>query len=321
VGAVTPAGPELVCLGETMGLVSSARPGLLRHQRDLLLGIGGSESNVAIGASRLGTRSAWIGRVGDDELGALVLRELRAEGVHVHAPVDPDRATGLMLKERRDGGGSRVWYHRTGSAGASLEAADLDRELVAGARLLHVSGISFGLDGPTRDTARTAVEVARAAGVAVSLDVNHRSRLWSAEVFGAAMRDLLPLVDVVFGSAHELTPIVGTAGPEELLRRVAACGPAEVVLKQGADGATALVDGRLLGAPAVPVQVVDTVGAGDAFVAGWLSERIAGAPPEQRLATALACGAAACTVEGDWEGAPTRRDLALRDGAVDAVER
>ena len=313
--------PALVCLGETMALVASARPGLLRHQRELLLGTGGSESNVAIGASRLGTATAWAGRVGDDELGELVLRDLRAERVDVRATVDPQRPTGLMVKERRAAGASRVWYHRTGSAGSALDVADLDRDLVERAGVLHVSGITFSLSDRARDTATTAVGWARAAGVAVSLDLNYRSRLWSAPEYAATLGGLLPHVDVVFGSPHEFAPLVGDAGPREQLDRMAARGPAEVVLKRGAEGACALVAGEFLEAAAVPVAVVDTVGAGDAFVAGWLAERLAGVDPAGRLRTAVACGALACTVEGDWEGSPTRRDLAALGREDDAVQR
>jgi len=318
---VTPVRPALVCLGETMALVASSRPGLLRHQRELLLGTGGSESNVAIGAARLGTAAAWTGRVGDDELGELVLRDLRAEQVHVSATVDPQRPTGLMVKERRGQGASRVWYHRTGSAGSALEAADLDRGLIEAAGVLHVSGITFSLSDTARATARTAVDWARAAGVTVSLDLNFRSRLWSEAEYAATIGEVLPAVDVVFGSPHEFTPLVGDGEPRTQLDAMTARGPAEVVLKQGADGACALVDGQFLASPAVPVQVVDTVGAGDAFVAGWLTERLRGLSPAERLHTALACGAWACTVEGDWEGAPTRRDLAALGSGDDAVQR
>ncbi len=125
---------ELVTVGETLALMSNAQPGLLRHQRRLDLGIGGSESNVAIGARRLGTSSAWIGRVGDDEFGHLVVRELLAETVHVHATTDPERPTALMVKERRTSDTARVFYYRSGSAGANLAVTDLDRDLIRVAR-------------------------------------------------------------------------------------------------------------------------------------------------------------------------------------------
>jgi 2-dehydro-3-deoxygluconokinase len=313
--------PALVCIGETMALMSSERPGPLRTQRGLALGIGGSESNVAIAASRLGVPTAWVGKVGDDELGELVLREIRGEAVHVQASVDPERPTGLMVKERRAPGSSRVWYYRAGSAGSALTVADVDRGLVERARVLHISGISLGIDGPIAGTVRAAIEWARASGVAVSCDLNHRARLWGPERFGAALRELVPLFDVVFGSEHELSYVVGDGCPAEQLGRLADLGVPEAVAKRGADGACALVDGELIESPAVPVTVVDTVGAGDAFVAGWLCGRLAGAAPRERLATAVICGALACTVEGDWEGSPSAREVAAHGRAVDPVER
>jgi hypothetical protein len=116
-------GPVVTC-GETMACLSTAQAGPLRTGGTLRLGIAGSESNVAIGLARLGHVVAWIGRVGEDELGELVLRTLRAEGVDVsHARREAGAPTGLMIKERRVGAVTRVHYYRAGSAGSRLRAA------------------------------------------------------------------------------------------------------------------------------------------------------------------------------------------------------
>ena len=99
---------RVVTLGETMALMSSETDGPLQHTRSLALGIGGSESNVAIALTRLGTPVTWIGRVGEDSLGDLVLREIHAEGVNVIGIRDPDAPTGLMVKERRTSSEGRL---------------------------------------------------------------------------------------------------------------------------------------------------------------------------------------------------------------------
>ena len=123
----------VVTLGETMALISSDTPGPLQHSRAITLGIGGSESNVAIALRRLGTDVTWIGRVGDDSLGDLVLREIGAEGVRVVGIRDPDAPTGLMVKERRTRQESRVWYYRRGNAGSRLSVADIDPAIIRSA--------------------------------------------------------------------------------------------------------------------------------------------------------------------------------------------
>ncbi len=305
--------PALVTLGETMALLAPEDIGPLRHADRMRLTVGGAESNVAIGAARLGLSSAWIGRVGDDELGSRVLRELRAEGVQVHARVDPSAPTGLMIKERRTAETGRVWYYRRGSAGSRLHADDVDAALVAGADVLHLTGITPGLSETARGAIDAALDAAATGGTTVSLDLNHRAAVWPPEDFAAAMRALLPRADVVFASPQEAGFVVGDGDPVTQARALARFGPPEVVLKLGAEGAVALVNGELHRCPAVRVAVVDTVGAGDAFVAGWLAERAQGALPSVRMITATQCGALACTVRGDWEGSPTRAELHLLD--------
>src|ERR1700761_1295703 len=132
----------LVTLGETMGLVVQGSPGAPRNGEPMSFGIGGSESNVAIGVRRLGVPAAWIGRVGDDPAGAMIVRELRAEQVEAMVTVDP-APTGLMMRWRPAAQRGRVEYYRRGSAGSHLCAADIPDELVAGAAVFHASGITL----------------------------------------------------------------------------------------------------------------------------------------------------------------------------------
>jgi 2-dehydro-3-deoxygluconokinase len=145
----------------------------------------------------------------------------------------------------------------------------------------------------------------------VSLDVNHRAALWTADEAGPVLADLATRVDVLFAGDDEAGLLGATGEPEAMVKALAAHGPGQVVLKLGARGAVAALDGDLVQVPAFGVVVVDAVGAGDAFVGGYLAELLLGADPLTRLRTATACGAFAVTVPGDWEGLPTRRDLQL----------
>ena len=315
----------MLTFGETLALLRPNQVGALRHVHELQLLVGGSESNVAIGLARLGLRSRWVGRVGDDELGARVLREIQAEGVAVHGVLDPTAPTALMIKEQRRADQLRVTYYRRDSAGSRLAPDDLPDGWVAESKVLHVSGITPALSPSALSTVRSAVDAARAVGTLVSLDLNYRQALWSEEEFGSTLRALVPAADVVFGSPHEVAHVVGACGGrhEQQLEALAELGPTQAVLKLGAEGALALVDGALHHCQAIPVTVVDPVGAGDAFVAGWLAELVT--RPDDlpaRLATAAACGAFACTVPGDWEGSPSRREVeALLRPAEEGVHR
>jgi 2-dehydro-3-deoxygluconokinase len=313
----------LVTLGETMGLLTPETPGPLHHARGLHLSIAGAESNVAIGVRRLGGAATWIGRVGADEVGDLLLRELRAEDVGVRVVRDT-APTGLMLKTIRAAGITRVTYYRTASAGSRLSPDDLDEALIAGAGVLHVTGITPALGTGPAAAVRAAIEIAAGAGVPVSLDVNYRSALWNEASARACLRELAGRADVVFAGESEAALLTaaspaGPLGPADLARTIAAAGPAQVVIKRGAAGCTAVIDGAVLEQPAVPVLAVDPVGAGDAFVAGYLAELLAGQPPSVRLATAAAAGAFAVTVSGDWEGLPHRADLALLHARDDVI--
>lgn len=329
--------PRVVTVGETMALLHSEGIGSLAHARGMTVGIGGAESNLAIGLRRLGVPVAWVSRVGADELGTRVLRELRAEQVDVRARIDPERPTGLMLKSHPSGGATTVRYYRSGSAASALSAQELAEDvpddLLADAEILHLTGITPLLSPQARDAAVALLERARAAGTLISFDVNLRSALAPREVAAPLLGRIAAAADIVFGGTEELELVAEAlgsagqgAGEDSLLHALHAHGIPEVVEKRGADGARALVgagaDPATAEAPGIRVDVVDTVGAGDAFVAGYLSARLEGLDLAGRLARGNECGALMCTSPGDWEGAVHREDLGrLAAGAADPVAR
>jgi 2-dehydro-3-deoxygluconokinase len=302
----------VVTIGETMALMYSNIPGPLAHAHDLTLGIGGAESNFAIAVQRLGTPATWIGRIGNDSLGEKVVRELRAEGLTVHAVTDPTAPTGLMIKERRTADTSRVWYYRSASAGSRLSADDLPAGVIESAALLHITGITPGLSDSAAKAVTTAIRRARDAGVQVSFDVNHRSSLWHNGDATPVYRKLVAHSTIVFAGYDEAQLIAPEAsGIAETATAITDLGPSQVIIKLGAGGCHALVDGSVTRQPAVSIHPVDTVGAGDAFVAGYVSEYVAGHDVSTRLKTAVTAGAFACLTHGDWEGMPRRSELGL----------
>ena len=282
--------------------------GSLAQLSQLAVGTGGAEGNVAIGLARLGVPVTWLGRVGDDGLGRRVTRELRAEGVDVVAIVDEDAATGLLLKESPQPGTTLVTYHRTGSAGSRLTPGDLAALPLEQGDVLHLTGVTPALSASARDTVFAALDLADAVGATISYDVNQRSKLWSAAEAAPVHQAIAARADLLFASEDELPLLGGVTA-------------AEFVVTRGAGGASTVRDGQRTEQAAITLQtVVDTVGAGDAFVAGYLAELVAASPIAQRLLTAVQTGAAACLHPGDWEGAATRANLA-RTATADPVHR
>jgi 2-dehydro-3-deoxygluconokinase len=301
---------DVVTFGEAMAVGRGAGP--LRLGGQLELSVAGAEANVAIGLARLGHRVRWIGRVGADETGHLVRRTLRAEQVDVSAVrTDRDRPTGFMIAERRISDVVRVLYYRAGSAGSQVAAEDVLGAIEPGVRLVHLTGITMALSDVARQCVIAAVTRAREVGATVTFDVNHRARLWSADDARAAIRPILPFVDVVFASVDELAIVADGEQPTSAVRELLDQGVGEVVVKRGADGASVHTTATAVSVAARQVPVVDVVGAGDAFVAGYLSAQLDGADLTTRLERGAVTAAFAVSRRGDWEGLPTRDELAL----------
>lgn len=311
---------DVVTFGESM--VSFRADGPLVQGGRQTTRLAGAESNVAIGLARLGHSVTWAGRVGGDSFGELVLRQLRAEGVDTtDASADGTHPTGLMFVEQRTADLTRVEYRRTGSAGSAIGVEDVRPALERGARVLHLTGITPALSESARSAVAWAAETASAAGAFVSLDVNYRSRLWSRQQARAALAPLAAHASLVIASDDELELVAD--GPErDAVTALLGQGVQQVAVKRGHLGASVHSAAGRADVPAVPVTSIDPIGAGDAFTAGFLSGTLDGLEPADCLARGAACGAFAVSTRGDWEGAPTRGELALlRDHVPGATMR
>jgi 2-dehydro-3-deoxygluconokinase len=303
---------DVLTFGETMAALRAEGPLILGGT--LNLSVAGAESNVAIGLARLGHRVRWAGLTGADEFGRLVTRTLRAEGVDISRAGTTDAGpTGVVVFEPRLADLTRVSYHRSGSAGARISAAHLAPALAEGARIVHVTGITSAIGEQPRRAVESAVRTAAAAGALVCLDVNYRARLWSRAQAALALRPLVRDVGVLVASDDELALAAPeSAGTEQdRVEALLTAGVREVVIKRGASGADVFTADGSASLPAQPVSVRDTVGAGDAFVAGYLSALLDGEPAEGRLRRAVCTGAFAVASYGDWEGLPARHELPL----------
>ncbi len=313
---------SVLTFGETMGLVRADDLGGWETVSRASVSIGGADSNVAIGLRRLGVDSAWIGRVGNDALGRRVERDIRGEGVQTRVVVDAARSTGLMLKERRTPRHGRVTFYRRHSAGSALAPEDIADDDIAASRIVLVNGVTASLSDSARATVLSVLERARAHGVVVAFDVNHRTSMWLEGDPQPLYRQIAASSDIVFAGDDEAQLLLGgpTLTPTEYAAAIIDLGPTQAVIKSGADGAVARDGTQIAAASAVPIDPVDTVGAGDAFVAGYLAALLDDASLSERLTLGVRCGAFACLGPGDWESLPLREDLALLNN-VDPVQR
>ncbi|GAA2177039.1 sugar kinase [Arthrobacter parietis] len=308
---------QVLTFGETMGSIRAA--GLVRHGGAMSMSLGGAESNVAIGLARLGHSVRWVGRLGKDEVGKFALRTLCAEGVLTDAVVhDAHRPTGLMLLEKRIADVSRAAYYRAGSAGSALSFEDLAPALDAEPSILHFTGITPALSASASKAAVQAAETARERGITVSFDVNYRAKLWDREDAAEALSVLAGLADIVIASEDEIDLLGSSSAhaPEaELVDGLHARGVRDIIIKRGAEGATAYTADGACHCDAIKVPVVDTVGAGDAFTAGYLSAVLDWETLEERLHRGVTLGAFAVAATGDWENLPARNELSLISSA------
>jgi 2-dehydro-3-deoxygluconokinase len=298
---------HVLCLGEAMVLVAPPQGERLATARDAALRVAGAEATVAQYLADLGHRVSWASRVGDDPLGSRVLTEVAGPGVDVNlVERDPSAPTGVYFKDPAPGATS-VHYYRSGSAASRMTPGYLDRLPLETARLVHVTGITPALSASCAETTAALFARARAAGVPCSFDVNHRPALWSARAAADPLLRLARQADVVFVGQDEAQTVWGTRTPEEVRDLVG--GRVDVVVKDAEVGATLLEPDEPGGTfvPAEQVEVVEPVGAGDAFAAGYLSAWLRGAEPKERLRLGHRVAAFALGSVGDHADATVLR--------------
>ena len=291
---------EVACLGEAMALVADVEaPVADAHAR-----LAGAEANVAVGLAAAGVRSSLIGRLGSDPFGEFVVAALRSAQVETGAvEIDPQRPTGRYAKAVGvdDAGepATRMTYRRAGSAASAMDPDFLRSPAVASrlaaARIVHVSGITAALSASCAALMRELLAGPRAGLVA--FDVNWREQMWPdgdpSEVVALA-----GAADVVLTGADEAERVFGTSDTGRL--RELLPGPQLLVVKDGSRRALAIGrDGGVLATPALAVEVVEPVGAGDAFAAGLLTGLLRGEQLDRCLRRGHLGAAAVLTVPGD----------------------
>lgn len=266
---------DVVTLGETMLRLTPPGFQQVEQAQSLDMHIGGSESNVAVGLSRLGLRTAWLSRLTNNAPGQKIASSIRAQGVDVsHVVWTEDDRIGLYFYEAgRPPRPGTVIYDRANSAMSRMQPDDLPDIFQPGtAQILHLSGISLAIGDAAAETTREAAKRAKDAGWTLSFDINYRALLWSAEEAVAGCDPVARLADILFLPLRDACTLYDTDDtPETAIRAVASRYPqAVIVLTLGAEGALALDETGLFRQSAFRAEPVQRIGGGDAFVAGFL---------------------------------------------------
>jgi len=312
---------EIVTFGETMALFMPSQGRGIEQSKTFEGSFGGAESNLAIGLARLGVKSGWFGRLGDDPLGRMILKTIRGEGVDVsRAKLVEGEPTGLMLRDAAWGRTS-VYYYRKLSAASRMTPEDVDAEYIGGAKLLHVTGITPALSDSCRESVFAAVDVAKRRGVRVSFDPNLRLKLWTLEEARPVLLKLAEAADYFLPGYDELEQLYGTNDFDAIVAELRKLKAISIV--KGYRGETLIVEkDRIERVPFFPVkQVVDTVGAGDGFCAGYLSGVVRGLSQTESVRIGSLIGALVVQGPGDWEAIPPLALVEAELGQRKHVER
>jgi 2-dehydro-3-deoxygluconokinase len=302
---------RVLTIGETMVLLDGVECGLTLGA-PFRLRIGGAESNFAVALCRLGVATTWISRVGADGLGDFLLGLLDAEGVDLRfVRREPDAPTGVFFKWH-ESGESRVLYRRAGSAASRLEPGDIVEDAFEGVAVVHLTGITSALsDGAHRTVVKVAEEANR-RGLFVTFDPNYRPALWASPREAAArQREILPHVDHYLCGEAEGNLLFETGTLEGLRESALRAGAGEVVVRVGARGAVVWEEGSKVTVPPARLeQVVDEIGAGDGFDAGYVLGLLRGWSPTDRARAGNLIAARALLGTGDWETYPRLSEVA-----------
>ena len=320
---------DVICLGRAaVDLYGQQIGGRLEDMQSFAKYLGGSSGNLAAGLARLGVKSSMLTRVGDEQMGRFVRQALAAEGVDVsHVATDPNRLTALVILGIQDKNSFPHIFYREDCADLAIEPADFDEAYIASSRSLAITGTHLSTV-QSRHVVATAVAYAKANGTKVILDIDYRPVLWGLVAPGSgeeravasdeasdAIKALLPDCDIVVGTEEEIRVAGNAESTMEALRGIRRQSAAVIVVKRGATGCVIFDNGIPDGLDdgisitGLEVDVFNTLGAGDAFLSGFLCGWLEGASWQECGAFGNACGALVVSRHGCTPAMPTRVEL------------
>ncbi|MDQ0197798.1 sugar kinase [Neobacillus ginsengisoli] len=303
---------DVITFGEAMAMFMADHPGPLHEVSQFQLELAGAETNVAIGLSRLGFRSAWVSKVGNDAFGKFVIERLKKENVDINQVLFDDYyPTGFQLKSKVLTGDPEVQYFRKGSAASHLSVTDFNKDYFKSARHLHLTGIPLALSAEMREFAKHSLSFMKNQGRSVSFDPNLRPTLWSStEEMVRQTNEIAFQSNFVLPGMSEGELLTGFKNPHDIASFYLEKGVELVIIKLGEAGAffkSHAEEGTVEGFKVR--EVIDTVGAGDGFAVGVISGLLDCLDIQDVVLRGNAIGSLAVQAPGDNDGYPTKSQL------------
>jgi len=322
---------DMVALGEAMIRFTPTRYQRLEQTGEFLATVGGSELNSAVGVTRLGLATTWVSKLVANPLGRMVANKAREHGVDVsHVVWTKQGRTGLYFFEQgATPRASQVIYDRANSAASTLAPGEVDWSFLEGCRLFHTSGITPALSKSCAEATMEAIRKAKHAGCMVSFDVNYRARLWSPEEARACLEQMMPSVDILITTEDDAGIVFGKSGtPEEICKQLKSAFGCSVVTITLREVRTVLTGGwtsmafadRVYTDRKYELEMIDRIGAGDAYTAGFLYGYLTG-DVDKAVRYGNANAALVHTVPGDFSWFTREEIEAQLKGSTAKVQR
>jgi 2-dehydro-3-deoxygluconokinase len=314
---------DVITIGDAMITMNPASKGPMRFVHSFERNVGGAELNVAIGCARLGLETGWISRLGNDEFGRYIQHFVRGEGIDTsQLKLVDGYPTSVNFKEVLEDGSGRTFYYRLNSPTLTLTPGCLEESYIQNAKVLHITGVFPAIDAKNVAIIKQAITLAKRNDVLISFDPNIRLKLWSKERAKEVLSEILPFVDILLTGVDEAELLFDTRNEKEIIEKSKLLGISYTAIKKGGEGSVGHHDGETLqSAPVPPKKVVDTVGAGDGFDAGFIYGVLQKWPLEKILRFSNTIGSMVVSVSGDNEGLPYLEDVLIQLGEKEFIER
>lgn len=314
---------DVITIGDAMIAMCPREKGPIIFCDSFKRKVGGAELNVAIGCARLGLKSGWISRLGNDDFGKYIMKTARGEGINTsEVKLVDGYQTSVYFREVLSDGSSRSFYYREKSPTSTMKREDLNEEYFKEAKVLHITGVFPSITKNNQEIILEAVKLAKKNNLTISFDPNIRLKMWTKDEAKAYIEKILPNVDILLIGDEEIEILLGKTSIEDAIKMFHNYGIEKVIVKKGAKGAVGSDGKNVYEVDAIkPKALVDTVGAGDGFAAGFLTALCKGETLKDCVEFGNAVGSLVVGVEGDNEGLPYYDDVLVHLGKSKKVER
>jgi 2-dehydro-3-deoxygluconokinase len=314
---------DVITIGDAMIAMCPREKGPIIFSDTFKRKVGGAELNVAIGCARLGLKVGFISRLGNDDFGKYIIKTTRGEDIDIsEVKLVDGYQTSVYFREVLSDGSSRSFYYRENSPTSTMKCEDLNEEYFRSAKILHITGVFPSITKNNQEIILEAIKLAKKNNLTISFDPNIRLKMWTKEEAKSYIEKILPDVDIILIGDEEINILLGDVSIEDAIKIFHGYGIGKVIVKKGSKGAIGSDSRDIYEVDAIkPKALVDTVGAGDGFAAGFLTALCNGENLKECVKFGNAVGSLVVGVEGDNEGLPYYDDVLVHLGQSKKIER